>query len=965
MLSFKITTSTQTNIRYNGYSNSKHGEMIMALNLKSTRNLLILLTVFLLPLSACNSSMTSEITSSTTASDTTSTDTTSSASSDSSANTSSAPSSNVSSETGKGSEVDYETLVIHFRGDGLVLSDWSLWLWEDGGDGALFLFNEPNDDYGAVAKYPADTWSTRTKMNYITRKRSTWAGQSPDNYFKFEMFKDLITETGEMHVYLIHMEREVFVSQAEALGDRVLKAYFTDWTTIVFETTSNFYNYALLANDTAIKTGNEGDSGQTIILDSDADLSVSYQVRVKFKAEDTRYKYKGVSATNLFETAKFLSDYTYDGSDLGVTYTPTASTFKLWAPTSSKVILRLYFSGTPSLISGSTLTDAMYGQYPMTKGAGGVWSTSLTGDMHGRYYTYLIENSEGTNEVIDPYAKGAGVNGARGQILDFSKTDPDGWDDMTFTDIAAPTDLTIYEMHVRDLTADASWTGTEANRGKYLGMVETGTTYTEGEVTVSTGFDHLKELGVNAIQIMPFYDQANNELANAYNWGYNPLNYNVVEGQYSSNPYNGAIRVNEFKRAVMELSKAGIRVIMDVVYNHVASATGSNFNMIVPGYFFRLNTDGTYSDGAGVGNEVKTERKMMSKFIVESMKFWASEYKIKGFRFDLMDLIDTATLQNARTAMNEIDSDIVIYGEPWSAVGYNPGRVYNTLSGVGGFNDQGRNGIRGENSWDNRWGWIQKGEADNSSQTSYINRVKGMMAGMSGEYYNYSNWDPSKTINYASCHDNMTLYDQLRHTVEAGQAPTATVSVNALVTFGIGIPFINGGEEIMRSKIAAADDLPETYYVAGTEKISHNSYRSPDSVNSYKWQNKITFSAQFDKYVEMINLRKEHSLLRLSSASLIGRQYEQYPNKQMGFWDGALAYSTIAAWYRNETETLYVFANARESVTAGTLQSYVSWGTASDTVRVLFDSTGRYDPGTNFSSGVMLDPYQVLLVSRQ
>jgi len=880
------------------------------------------------------------------------------------------PTSNVSStsgttsETGEGSEVEYETLVIHFRGDGLVLADWCVWLWEDGGDGAIFLFNEPDDAYGAVGRYPADTWNTRTKLNYITRKKTTWTGQSPDNYFKFELFKDYVTETGEMHVYLIHLEREVFVSQAEALGDRVTKAYFTNWTTIAFETTAAFYSYELLANDVAIKSGNSGVSGQTITLDADGDLSVNYKVKVKFKVEDTRYKYKGVSSTNLFETSKFLSDYTYNGSDLGVTYTPTASTFKLWAPTSSKVTMRLYYAGTPSTISGSTLTDAMYGQYPMTKGTGGVWSTTLTGDMHGRYYTYLVENSEGTNEVIDPYAKAAGVNGARGQILDFSRTNPEGWDDVTFTDIAAPTDLTIYEMHVRDLTIDSSWTGTQAKRGKYLGMVEEGTTYTEGEVTVKTGFDHLKELGINAIQIMPFYDQANNETLDTYNWGYNPLNYNVLEGQYSSNPYLGDTRIREFKEAVMGFSNAGIRIIMDVVYNHVASATGSNFNMIVPGYFFRMNPDGSYSDGAGVGNEVKTERKMMSKFIIDSIKFWATEYKIKGFRFDLMDLIDTATLQSARTAMNQIDPDIVIYGEPWSAVGYNLGRVYLTLTGVGGFNDQGRNGIRGDNSWDNRWGWMQKGETDNKNGTSYINRVKGMMAGMAGEYYNYTNWDPSKTINYASCHDNMTLYDQLRHTVDAGKAPTATVSVNALVTFGIGVPFINGGEEIMRSKIAAEDDLPETYYIAGTEKVSHNSYRSPDSVNSYKWQNKITYTAQFDKYVEMINLRKEHSLFRLSQASMIGRQYEGYPSKQMGFWDGALAYSTIAAWYRNASETLYVFANARESVTAGALQSYVSWGSSSDAVQVLFDSTGKYDPGTNLTAGVMLDPYQVLLLKR-
>ena len=925
--------------------------------LKIKRALFIWTLLALIPLSACKSS--SDDTSITSSGDITST-TTSSGDPITSETTSA-----TSEDPTGGEEVEYETLVIHFRGDGLVLSDWSVWLWEDGGDGALFLFNEPSDEYGAVGKYPADTWSTRTKLNYITRKATTWAGQSPDNYFKFELFKDYITPEGEMHVYLIHMERDIFVTQAEALGDRVLKAYFTNWTTIAFETTAAFDSYELLADEVSIKTGGAGSSGQTITLDADADLSVLYKVKVKFLPTDTRFKYRGVSAAPLFETTKFTTDYTYTGNDLGVTYTPTSATFKLWAPTSSAVTLRVYMLGTPSTISNNTLTDAMLGQYPMVKGDGGVFSTIVNRDLNGYYYTYMVTNSEGTNEIIDPYAKSAGVNGIRGMILDFDTTDPEGWDDVSFSDITAPNDLTIYEMHVRDLTIDESWTGTDANRGKYLGMVEEGTTYTEGEVTISTGFDHLKELGVNALQIMPFYDQANNETLDAYNWGYNPQNYNVLEGQYSSNPRQGQIRVQEFKQAIMKLAEADIRVIMDVVYNHVSSATGSNFNMIVPGYYFRINPNGTYSDGAGVGNEVKTERPMMSKFIVDSMKFWANEYKIKGFRFDLMDLIDTTTLNNGRTAMNAIDPDIVIYGEPWSAVGYNPSRVYNSLNGVGGFNDQGRNGIRGDNSWNNRWGWMQKGETDNSAQVSYINRVKGMMAGMSGEYYNYTNWDPKKTINYASCHDNLTLYDQLLYTVDEGDAPKASVAVNALVTFGIGVPFINGGEEIMRSKVAAEDDLPETYYVAGDgTKVSHNSYRSPDSVNSYKWNTKIEYLEYFNRYKNMIQLRKDHNLFRISSASLVGRQYEEYPSKNMGFWDGDLAFSTIAAWYQNNLETLYVFANARESVTTGTLKSLISWGDSTINVEVLFDSTGKYEVGTQLSASVTMDPYQVLLLKR-
>lgn len=695
---------------------------------------------------------------------------------------------------------------------------------------------------------------------------------------------------------------------------------------------------------------------------------------MKFEATDTEWKGGWVKSNKLFDTTKFNNDYVYGGNDLGVTYTPSLSTFKLWAPTSSSVELRLYQGGSPSTVTNNK-NDDLFTVHSLTRGSQGIWSTTVAEDLAGKYYTYNVTNTNGTNEVVDPYAKSAGVNAFRGQIVDFSTLNPEGWDTLAFEDIESPTDLTVYEMHVRDLTSDASWNGSEANRGKYLGLVEEGTTYTEGSTTVSTGYDHLKELGINAVQILPFFDSPNNELNPTYNWGYNPANYNVLEGAYSSDPPHGEVRIQEFKQTVKGLAEGGIRVVMDVVYNHVNAASSSNFNLIVPGYYFRYNANGSLSNGSGCNNDTASERPMFSKFIVDSVSFWASEYKIKGFRFDLMGLIDTGTMNAVKAALNAIDPDIVVYGEPWAAASTattatmsTTGQVYSSLVGVGAFNDAGRNGIRGENSWSgNQYGWMQKGEADNL-EGSFLNRVKGMMAGMTGSYYDYAQWDPSKTVNYASCHDNLTLYDQLSGTVSPSDAPKASVAINSTVLFSQGIPFIQGGEEIMRSKKADEDDLDATYYLINGVKISHNSYMAGDSVNAYQWQNKITYQSYFDRYAEAIALRKSYNGFRLASAANIGRQYVQGDATiRMGFWDGALAYSTIAAWYTGRpgetSKAVYVFVNAREVVTSGNLKSVIAWGTGN--VKVLYDSTGARDPGTLIADSVTLSAYSVLVVERQ
>lgn len=872
---------------------------------------------------------------------------------------------------------DFQVITFRLRGDNVAnYSNFAIWIWEDGYEGELFTF-EDTDDYGGYISFPVDTWETRTRLNYIIRPANTWAGQSPDTIIQYADFAPYVTPEGEMNVYLILGETEYYFTEADATGDRVTGAFFASWRTIEILTNAPFTSYQILADEDVIASGGSGNSGQLAVIPEDADLSLLYRVKVLFKPGDTKYRFRTVLANRLFDTSKFNQEMTYTGNDLGMTLTETNAIFKVWAPTSQRVKLNIYTNGDTSAITGQTINDFPIGTYTMDRGDYGVYEYTLPLTAHrgliGRYYTYSVTNSIGTNEVMDPYAKTAGVNGVRAMITDISLIQPEGWDEVTFSDISSPTDLLVYELHVRDLTMDETWTGSETNRGKFAGLIEEGTTYTSPDgITVSTGFDHLKDLGFNALQILPFYDQANNELSETFNWGYNPLNFNVLEGQYSVNPRSGITRVYEFKQVVQKFASIDVRIIMDVVYNHTHTGTSSNFNMLVPGYYYRLNPDGTFSDGAGVGNETKSERPMFRKFIVDSVKFWAEEYKIKGFRFDLMALIDVETMNLVKSELNTIDPDIVVYGEPWKGFSdttlpldqqSNTYSVYNRLNGVGGFNDAGRNGLKGENNWGNgtEYGWFQKGEADNASNPTFINRVKGMMGGVNGDFYSSSYRDPKKTVNYASAHDNLTLYDQLQGTVGVQNTPNASVGINALVSFSVGMPFLHAGEEVMRTKIAAPTDTEETYFIINGQKISHNSYKSPDSTNSIKWDRKVTYLAQYERYKAMIELRLTLPAFQVESSSLV----QPSSGAKMGFWDGALAYSTIGAWFTNDpNNAYYVFVNAREATASGSLTSLLIWGSASDQVEVMFDSLGVHTPGIRLNGQVLMQSYQVLLLKR-
>jgi pullulanase len=748
--------------------------------------------------------------------------------------------------------LDEPSVVIHYHRNDNNYEGWNLWLWGFGYDGVAYEFNGTSD-YGVYAHYPLSNWVGSTMVGFIVRTDEWAKDPSPDRFINLDEWEP--NEYDEYHAYLKTADVKVYTDTLGTVYNGIAGTYFMNKDLISVTTTTAPYQVEVLAGDevalTWPSTEIKGRTTFTINTSTmDINFETRYRIRVSFVENDPLPRVANVLMHRLFSAEEFGTAYNYDG-ELGALYTPTATTFKVWAPTSSAMFLRLYDNGTPVALS-ATLGNDTFTAYEMTKGAQGVWSYTVNGDLDGKYYTYYVTNTAGTHEVVDPYAKAAGVNGVRGMIIDFDRTDPEGWDEVNDTSTyASNVDASVYELHVRDLTMDDTWTGTAANRGLFAGMWESGTTYTEGATTVTTGFDHIKELGVNAVHVLPMFDHSNNEIDPSFNWGYNPLNYNVIEGSYSSNPYDGAIRIQEAKEMIQAYDEAGIKIIMDVVYNHVSDANSSNFNLLVPGYFFRYGNDGAYSSGSGCGNDTASERYMFKKFMVDSASFLAEEYKLGGFRYDLMGLHTTDAMKAVRDSIVSFDPDFLIYGEPWvlgtsvygtPTLATNDNLFKTNMTGIGGFSDQIRDAVRGGVFNSSDAGWIQASNPSSSLANSLSKSLKGSYK---------TGTEPNRVVNYVSAHDNNTLFDKLLSSgVSEANAPKVSTQASTIVTFAQGIPFYHAGEELMRQKIN-----PDGSY-------NHNSYASSDEINSLKWDDKVTYKAQFDKYKAMIALRDEHAIFR-------------------------------------------------------------------------------------------------------
>ena len=891
-------------------------------------------------------------------------------------------------------------LILHYFNDDKDCLSRRFYTWVTGYDGVERKPDEADAesmkitlDFSVITEYAG-----MPSIFFIIKKAGTWSGQSEDVELKYADFQEQIDASLTLELWTIPGEGssiEFCISEEETRIPKIATAKFTDWKTIhcvssdpslkplwykvyAFDKTYLNSSEKAQANNKEFYKFKEGvptTSEFDIVFNYTAKINIQYLIESVYPGFETKPVRKiFASFEYLYKTSRFTNFYTYSGDDLGMTYSPTQTTFKVWSPISASVILNIYDVGAPKSIDpeGSDVGRPS----PMYYTGHGVWELTVKGDLAGKYYTYKVTNPGGTNiEAMDPYAKACGLNGVRAYIYDkdAANANPEGWDSVPDKwdgkpgyDIKSPNELSIYEAHIRDLTMDSSWTGT-SKPGTYAAFAEKGTTYSENfngqNYTVKTGFDHIEELGVTAVQLLPVFDHDDDERPEKmkFNWGYNPLNYNCVEGGYSTNPKDPLNRIVEYKQLIKNFSEnaSHTRVIMDVVYNHVSSASSSCFTKLMPKYYFRYDANWNYTDGSGCSNEVKTEAPMMSKFIVDSLKWWASEYKIKGFRFDLMGLIDTGTMAAARKALNNIDPDIYIYGEGWTSVaGYNgdagtggsdSAAVYSVLypdaagGYVGAFNDSGRDAIRGgndhgygtNNSYPN-WGYISQGKDDGASKMDTIyDMFQGLHTGKGG--------NPNQCINYVSCHDNYTVWDQFRYCLagngyddrtsakydnsgrpRSGGEPAindlvaASISAHGLVMASNGVAFIQGGEEIYRTKTISDKDndaqgikatpeyadlmkggdeayvrpFPdfETYdptftasalatgevRMYGTnEMVSHNSYKLPDSVNSFKWDRKIHIgnTLTYDKietWKTMVNKRKEITKYDYSSYGTAG-----------------------------------------------------------------------------------------------
>lgn len=543
----------------------------------------------------------------------------------------------------------------------------------------------------------------------------------------------------------------------------------------------------------------------------------------------------------------------YTGNDLGAVYSPKMTRFKVWAPEAESVKLNLYKQG-----EGDNLID----QHIMKKSANGTYVFEKQGDCNGIYYTYTVVNHGEEQEAVDPYTKAAGVNGQRGMVINLAKTNPQGFEMDGYRNPEHITDAIIYEGSVRDFTMDES-SGVFHN-GKFLGLTEANTTNHFGE---ATALDYISGLGVTHVQILPAFDfetvDEKNQKAQ-YNWGYDPDNYNVPEGSYAVSPYDGAVRIQEMKQMVLALHSRGIGVIMDVVFNHTYRRDDSNLQKIVPGYYYRSDETG-YTNGSGCGNEVASDRPMVQKLIVDSLIYWAKEYHIDGFRFDLMGVLDIDTMNVIAERLKEIRPDIYLYGEGWNGGPSSLAeekRAFKAsakkMPGIGMFNDDIRDTIKGSVFYDDHLGFVNGGtHLENALRYG----ITGAVAHPQVDYDAYGSkpWakEPGQSINYVSCHDNYTLWDKLSVSCpEASEEKKKAMNrlCAAIVFTSQGVPFIQAGEEFLRSK-----PLPEK------KGFAENSYNMPDEVNSIKWDNIHEYPDMIAYYKGLMALRKAHPVFRMQS----------------------------------------------------------------------------------------------------
>ena len=776
---------------------------------------------------------------------------------------------------------DTKIVVFHYQRNDKTYDDWNVWLWEKDGKEIGESKFAGIDEYGAYAVAECD--SRIDKLGFSVRCSSAGNPWNKKDYPEDRYVALSSITQSTVHVYLKSGEAEYTVK-----GDNqqvIVKAEMYGKDRILFEISEAKKSAIDLKFVLRDNNGKQVDVAKVKLLDNYKQGYIYVDGGLDMLSTYTINNGVGsvvnVEMVDYYSCKEFQEECIYKENDLGVTLSSGSTKFRVWAPTAESLSLNLYKTGNER-------KNDLIKSYDMKKDNGGTWLIELPENLEGYYYTYTVkydksfrkyyEKKYGIDaddpkgfEAVDPYARSAGVNGTKGMIIDVDKTSPNGWNQDKNHTVKRITDANIYEVSVRDTSTDEN-SGIK-NKGKYISFLEHGTKTAKG---VSTGVDHIKSMGINMVQIMPIYDFAtvdeNKGIVNDnYNWGYDPANFNVPEGSFSTNPADGRTRVMELKEMIQEFHNEGIGVVMDVVYNHTYYDYPFGFSVLVPGYFHRPN-----SNTSGCGNDTATERTMVTKYIVDSIVYWAKQYHLDGFRFDLMGLIDIDTMNKAREELDAMNEDIILYGEGWYMDSTNRTRdVYlcnqnnsRFTDQLGYFCDTIRSGIRGGND-NNSKGFVQ---GNTSSDETIAYSAKG--------YAIWSENEPYQLINYVSCHDNYTLWDKL-YVAGKNETQDNLIKQNklaaAIVQTAQGTPLMLQGEEFLRTKESEDGQKYE------------NTYNKPDSVNKVDYSRLEEYSYVTDYYRGLIKFRKNHPSLRMFRKSTVDQKFHWLDNCPV-YRSGVIAY---------------------------------------------------------------------------
>jgi pullulanase len=747
--------------------------------------------------------------------------------------------------------------IIHYFRFQADYDDWDVWAWPDNQQGKACPF-VGMDDFGSYAYVDLESTDEFTKAGFLLRRRivgNEWAEREfTDRYI------ENFTSDGLAEVWVIEGDPILYYNKVSAMHhrkQRVRSAVMVLPSRIrVIVNPDNLGIAEQLEHILLYR--NDGspvqlqhvcfDNENTIDIETNHPLHIAQPYHVMIPG----YPPARVSIQGLFDHPSFENAFTYPHNDLGVTYSASCCQIRLWSPTAMEARVAFYLHWNDEF---STEDHAM------SRSIGGTWYVTIAKNMLGAYYTFKVRHQEQWYEAVDPYAKALSVNSLKGMIVNMQATNPPDWNDDCRPHFVHPVDAIIYELHIRDATTHIS--SGALSRGTYLGLCESGTTNTNGNWT---GLDYYKNLGVTHVQLLPVTDYISvdeeNPQKKQYNWGYDPAHFFAPEGSYSTDPYQPMTRIQELKQLIQTFHQNGIRIVMDVVFNHMFSATFSNLGRLVPNYYFRCSKEGVLSNGTGVGNDTASERIMMRKLIVDCVEYWTREYHIDGFRFDLMGIHDIQTMNEVRQRLDHIDPSLLVYGEGWNLSTMLSSELKANLSNaqsipnIGQFHDTMRDALKGGVFRVEEQGFV------NGQGLSTHGVWQGIVGGIgyNDEIPGFAG-EPAQTINYVEVHDNHTLWDRLflsnpEHTIKIRMQMHRLAT--SIILLSQGIPFLHAGQEWFRTKNG-----------------EHNSYRSSDAVNAIDWDYAFFYKDNIDYVRGLIALRKAQPLFRLRTASLIKKSLQR------------------------------------------------------------------------------------------